>query len=227
MNCLIVDDDQITREFISEYVRRTDFLEDIKTCSNAIDAVNTLEKEEIDLLFLDIEMPEMSGLELLKTLAHPVPTILITSRKDYALESYEYGVIDYLVKPVDYGRFFKAVKKVQEMNLRNAVTRSSDDYVFVKVNNQLIKIKLDDILYIEALADYVLIHMTDQQHIVLMTMKSIAQRLPENFARIHRSYIVNCNHIDSIEDSSVMINKKHLTISNTYKNAFLNHLKML
>ena len=227
MNCLIVDDDQITREFISEYVRRTEFLAGIKTCSNAIEAVNILEKEDIDLLFLDIEMPEMSGLELLKTLSNPVPTILITSRKDYALESYEYGVIDYLVKPVDYGRFFKAVKKAHELQERATVPRLPEDFVFVKVNNQLIKIKLDDILFVEALADYVLIHTIDNQHIVLMTMKTISQRLPENFVRIHRSYIVNCNKIDSIEDSSVLINKRHLTISNTYKNDFLNHLKML
>jgi DNA-binding LytR/AlgR family response regulator len=227
MKCLVVDDDPIIIELISEYIRRTDFLQNFKTASNAAEALNIIDTDEIDLMFLDIEMPNMTGLEMLATLREPVSTVLITSRKDYALESYEYGVIDYLVKPVDYKRFYRAVQKARKLTPQKKAIASPHEHVFIKVNNQLVRIKLNDILYIEALADYVLIHTTEQQYVVLMTMKNILRKLPDNFKRIHRSFIVNCNRIDSIEESSVIINRKHLTISNTYRTEFMNYLKIL
>ena len=228
MNSLIIDDDPLTREFISQYIRRTDFVKLVAVCQDSLEAINFIEENDnIDLLFLDIEMPEMSGLELLKVLKYPIPTILITSQKEYALESYDYGVVDYIVKPVDYVRFVKAIRKVQEQHWRTERLKDSVEYVFVKINSNLVKIFMKDILYIESLADYVLIHTKDHQHIFLSTMKALVQRLPSYFVRIHRSYIVNCRNIDYIEDTSVVINKKMLTISNTYKADFYEHLHLL
>ncbi len=228
MNSLIIDDDPLTREFITEFMRRTEFLRLAGTCESAIEAVNLIEENDnIDLLFLDIEMPEMTGLEMLRVLKSPIPTILITSQRDYALESYEYGVVDFLVKPVDYVRFMKAVRKVQELYFRAEKLKENVEYVFVKVNSNLIKIFLRDIYYIEALADYVLIHTKEHQHIYLSTMKALIQRLPSYFVRIHRSFIVNCRNIDYIEDTAVVINRKVLTISNTYKIDFYNQLNIL
>ncbi len=228
MNSLIIDDDPLTREFISQYIRRTDFVKLVATCQNSLEAINFIEENDnIDLLFLDIEMPEMSGLELLKVLKYPIPTILITSQKEYALESYDYGVVDYIVKPVDYVRFVKAIRKVQEQHWRTEKLKDSVEYVFAKVNSNLVKIFMKDILYIEALADYVLIHTKDHQYIFLSTMKALVQRLPSSFVRIHRSYIVNCRNIDYIEDTAVVINKKMLTISITYKADFYEHLHLL
>jgi DNA-binding LytR/AlgR family response regulator len=228
MNSLIIDDDPLTREFISEYIRRTEFVKLVATCQDGLEAIRFIEENDnIDLLFLDIEMPEMSGLELLKVLKYPIPTILITSQKEYALESYEYGVVDYIVKPVEYVRFVRAIRKVQEQYSRTEKLKDSVEYVFIKVNANLIKVFLRDILYFEALADYVLIHTKDHQYIFLSTMKSLVHRLPSYFVRIHRSYIVNCRNIDYIEDSTVIINRKTLAISNTYKSEFYEHLHIL
>lgn len=228
MNSLIIDDDPITREFLTEYIRRTEFVKLISTCQNGLEAVNLIEENDnIDLLFLDIEMPEMSGLELLKVLKYPIPTILITSQREYALESYEYGVVDYIVKPVDYVRFVKAIRKVQELYLRTEKLKDSVEYIFVKVNNNLIKVFMRDILYIEALSDYVLIHTKEHQYIFLSTMKALVHRLPSNFVRIHRSFIVNTRNIDYIEDTSVVINKKILSISGTYKTDFYESINIL
>jgi DNA-binding LytR/AlgR family response regulator len=228
MNSLIIDDDPLTREFISEYIRRTGFVKLIAACKNGLEAVNIIEENDsIDLLFLDIEMPEMSGLELLKILKYPIPTILITSQKEYALESYDYGVVDYIVKPVEYVRFVRAIRKVQEQYLRTEKLKESVEYVFIKVNSNLVKVFMKDILYIEALADYVLIHTKEHQYIFLSTMKALVHRLPSYFVRIHRSYIVNCRNIDYIEDTAVVINKKMLVISNTYKADFYESLHIL
>lgn len=228
MNSLIIDDDPLTREFITEFIRRTEFLKLAGVCQSAVEAMNVIEENDnIDLLFLDIEMPEMTGLEMLRVLKNPIATILITSQRDYALESYEYGVVDFLVKPVDYVRFVRAVRKVQELYFRAEKLKENVEYVFVKVNSNLIKLFLRDIYYIEALADYVLIHTKDQQYVFLSTMKALIQRLPSYFVRIHRSYIINCRNIDYIEDTAVVINRKVLTISNTYKAEFYNQLNIL
>jgi DNA-binding LytR/AlgR family response regulator len=228
MNSLIIDDDPLTREFITEFIRRTEFLKLAGVCQSAVEAMNVIEENDnIDLLFLDIEMPEMTGLEMLRVLKNPIATILITSQRDYALESYEYGVVDFLVKPVDYVRFVRAVRKVQELYFRAEKLKENVEYVFVKVNSNLIKLFLRDIYYIEALADYVLIHTKDQQYVFLSTMKALIQRLPSYFVRIHRSYIINCRNIDYIEDTAVVINRKVLTISNTYKVEFYNQLNIL
>lgn len=228
MNCLIVDDDPLTCTLVAEYAKRTNFLKKVDTCQNPFDAINLINTNPPDLLFLDIEMPKLNGLQLLQALGDPPPTILITSRTDMAMEAFDIGVIDYLVKPIQYNRFFIAAKKAFDYTMRPNPIQKEGGTAFIKVNNQLLKIRLESVQYIEALADYVIVHLQGgQQHIVLTTMKGIAEKLPSNFVRVHRSYIVNNDHIDFIEDSTVVINKKVIPIGNTYKSNLSSHLKML
>jgi DNA-binding LytR/AlgR family response regulator len=229
MNCLIVDDDPLTCTLVAEYAKKTNFIKRVDITGNPYEAINMLNSNPPDLLFLDIELPEMDGMQLLQALSDPPATVLITSRTDLALEAYDHGVLDYLVKPIKYTRFFLAAKKAFDYadHVKSADAKDSGT-VFAKVNNQLIKLKLDTLLYVEALADYVILHMTGgQQHIVLTTMKGIASKLPENFVRVHRSYIVNSDLIDFIEDSTVVINKKTLPIGNTYRSSLSKNLRMI
>lgn len=229
MRCLVLDDDAITAELIAEFARRENVFQEVDICNNPIDGLKMLEKGKYDVLFLDIEMPEMSGLELLQALKEPVFCILITSKTEHAIEAFEYGVMDYLVKPVRYPRFHAAVQKLQEFLKSRVQTDPNDDNVFIKSSgNQFIKIQLSKILYLESLSDYVSFHMEGgQQYIVLTTMKALAAKLPSNFLRIHRSYLVNYHKIDSVEDDSVTIQKKTIPLGGTYKAILFKHLKML
>jgi DNA-binding LytR/AlgR family response regulator len=228
MTCLIVDDDPMTCTLVAEYAKRTNFIKRVETTLDPYEALNQVNTRPPDLLFLDIEMPEMTGLQMLQAIKDPPATVLITSRTDLALEAYDHGVIDYLVKPIKYQRFYVAAKKALDYSGRFSLVQKEGGTVFIKVNNQLVKIRLEHILFIEALADYVIVHLQNgQQHIVLTTMKGIAEKLPENFIRIHRSYIVNADHIEFIEDASVIVSKKILTIGNTYRNNLAGHIKTL
>lgn len=229
MSCLIVDDDTITAELIAEFARRENIFHEVHTCNNPVTALSMLEKGNYEVLFLDIEMPDMSGLELLQTLKQPVLCILITSKTEHALEAFEYGVIDYLVKPVRYHRFHAAVQKLQEFLKARIHAEPDDDNVFIKAGSQqFIKIQLSKILYLESQSDYVVFYMEGgQQHMVLATMKAMASKLPPNFLRIHRSYLVNYHKIDSVEDDSVTIQKKSIPLSGSYKTLLFTHLKLL
>jgi DNA-binding LytR/AlgR family response regulator len=225
MTCLIVDDEKMSRQIISHFIERTEGLELVKVCESAIEAANFLQQNAVDVVFLDIEMPEMSGMDLIKSLEIIPQVVLITSRTDYAIEAFEHNVVDYLVKPVEYARFVKAVAKVRE-NLQTQQTEAED--LYVKSESKIVKINLKELLYVEALADYVILHTSAQKYIVHSTMKGIEKRLPEkNFIRIHRSYIVNTDKIEHIEDLSVVINKKYLPIGNSYKDAFMKRLNIL
>ncbi len=229
MRCLIVDDDNITAEMIAEFARRENMFSEVSTCNHPVTALSILEKGNYDVLFLDIEMPDMSGLELLQALNQPVLCILITSKTEHAIEAFEYGVIDYLVKPVRYHRFHAAIQKIRDFTKSRLIAEPDDDNVFIKSGSQqFIKIQLSKILYLESQSDYVVFHMEGgQQYMVLATMKAMASKLPSNFLRIHRSYLVNYHKIDTIEDDSVTIQKKHIPLSSSYKAMLFRHLKML
>ncbi len=214
---------------IAEFARRENIFQQVDTSNNPVEALARLEKGAYDVLFLDIEMPEMTGLELLQALKDPVFCILITSKTEHAIEAFEYGVIDYLVKPVRYMRFHAAMQKLQEFLKSRLQTDLDEDNVFIKSSgNQFIKIQLSKVLYLESLADYVNFHMEGgQQHLVLTTMKALISKLPAHFLRIHRSYVVNYHKIDSVEDDSVTIQKKKLPLGGTYKAILFKHLKVL
>lgn len=231
MNCLIVDDEEMSRATIEHFVNQTEMLNLVAQCSNAIEAGNVLREEQIDLLFLDVEMPEMSGIDLIKSLTTPPQIILVTSKKGYAAEAFEYSVVDYLVKPVDYSRFLKAVNKVKERKKQQQVASSVEPKgkeIFIKTDNKIVKVNYADILFVEALADYAVINVKGNKYIIHSTMKGLDQKLPsKSFVRVHRSYIVNIERVESIEDMMVLINEKHIPVGASYKENFMKRLNML
>ncbi|WP_027002275.1 LytR/AlgR family response regulator transcription factor [Hugenholtzia roseola] len=228
MNCLVVDDDEFHRNIVKHFVSKTDGLVLVGETDNAADAFNLIKSKEIDIVFLDVEMPEMTGLDLMKVLDDAPQIILVTSRDNYAVEAFEYSVTDYLVKPINYSRFLKAVNKA-ESNLKAAnVTVENQDEVFVKADNKIVKLRFSEIHFIEALSDYVIINTAQKKYIIHSTMKGLEKKLPEStFIRVHRSYIVNFNRIESIEDLNVVMPTKTIPIGASYKNKFMQKLNLL
>ncbi len=225
---MVVDDESVSRNIVKHYIEKTPFLSFKYECVSAIDALNVLENDFIDVIFLDVEMPEMSGMELIKSLKEPYEIILITSAKDYAIEAFDHSVTDYLVKPIEYGRFLRAANKAKRNIELKYEKKDSTTDIFVRSDSKQVKIKLADILYIEALADYIIIITESNRFIVHSTMKGIEKRLPETtFSRVHRSYIINQDKIDSLEDMTVIINKKVIPIGASYKDSFLKRLNFL
>lgn len=233
MNCIIVDDDNLSRTVLKQLVEQVNFLTLKQECSDSLEAYNLLQKEDIDLVFLDVEMPGLSGLELIKTLEKRPIIILITSKKDYAVEAFELNVADYLIKPVNLQRFTQAVSRAKELydNRDQLVVTNNGkakDYIFVRSNSILTKIKLDDIIYIQALGDYVNIYTADKRSTIHCTLKSMAEKLPENkFYRLHRSYLVAMDHIDSVEDNTAYLGKHPLPIGEQFRKELLRKLHLV
>lgn len=228
MDCLIIDDEEMSRNMVKHFVEQTESLNLVGICSNAIEAANILAKKKVDLLFLDVEMPEMSGYELIGSLSEPPHVIMITSKKDHAAEAFEYNVSDYLLKPLSYPRFLKAVAKVRELgNSVEEVGFFNDNELFVRSDAKIIKVSMEDIFYVEALADYIMIFTQNNKYIVHSTMKGFQGRLPKNkFARVHRSYIINTDKIESIENLFIVMNGKYIPIGALYKDEFMKRLNL-
>lgn len=229
MNCLLVDDDLMSRSTLAHFIGRVDYLNVKGECSSAVEALKILEKEKIDLMFLDIEMPEMNGIEMVKNMQIKPLVILTTSHKEYALDAFEHNVIDYLVKPIEFPRFLKAVTKAKELfDARTPAGTSETDCFFVKRNSVLNKVYVKDILWVEALGDYVTINTADNKFILHLTLKAIERKLPvEKFARVHRSYIVNVENISSVEDDTITIRNNHIPVGAMYKENFMKRLNLL
>lgn len=231
MNCIIIDDDLMSRRIIEEFVNRTDQLNLLSSYENAVDAINAFDgDEDIDLIFLDIEMPEMSGIDFLETLTNPPQIIIISSKDKYALEAFNYDVTDYLLKPISYSRFFKAVNKAN-LRFKNKV-ENKDDEIFIKKNSALVRLKYDDILWVEALENYVIFVTFNEKYTIHFTMKAIEQKLPSNkFTRVHRSFIVNTKGINVIEDNSIIVRthdgKKSIPIGKSYKDKLLGDINLI
>ncbi len=230
LNCMVVDDELVSRSIVNRYIENTNFLNLQFECSNGIEAVNILQEPEadVDLIYLDIEMPEMSGMEFLQSIDRAQEIIVTTSAEDYAVKAFERSVTDYLVKPFEYSRFLKAsVKAKDNIEALNRKNERQHD-IYVKCDSKLIKIDLKDIFYIEALADYVIFVTNQGKHIVHYTMKGIEKRLPGSyFARVHRSYIVNTNKIENLQDLAININGKSIPIGASYKENFMERLNFL
>ena len=234
MDCLIVDDDEITRKTIEKLVRNTDFLNLRGSCSSAVEAYNFFMQNRVDLILLDVMMPEMTGIELIRSLGDNKPKIiLITSEKGFASEAFDHDVVDFITKPVTADRFYKAVLKVRKI-YEKEITRptgpaASQPYLFVKADSRYVKINSGDILYIEALADYVSIYTTTEDRFVIhSTMKSIEEKLPQpDFIRIHNSFIVRLDKITSIEDNTVALGKKLFPVSRSHKKDLMDRLRLL
>jgi len=219
---LIIDDEPLALDIIETYIDKIPDLELVAKCDNAIEANEILQKEEIDLVFLDIQMPQMTGIELIKSLSNPPKFVFTTAYAEYAVEGFELNAVDYLVKPIAFDRFFKAVNKAKEaMDPKTSVT-NSDDFFFVKADKKLIKIHFNEILYIEGLKDYVIIKKETGRVIALQTMKSLQSKLPSDlFMRVHRSFIVNIGKIKAVVGNSIEIieggKPKSIPIGKNYK----------
>ena len=201
---LIVDDEPLALDIIESYIEKIPDLELVARCDNAISANEILQKEHIDLIVLDIQMPQMTGIELIKSLRKAPKVIFTTAYSEYAVEGFELDALDYLLKPVAFDRFMKAVNKVTD-GTEKPNTASEDDYFFVKADKKLIKIHFNEILYIEGLKDYVIIKKETGRVIALQTMKSLEAKLPSNiFMRVHRSYIVNIAKIKAVVGLSLI-----------------------
>jgi DNA-binding LytR/AlgR family response regulator len=229
LDCIIVDDDRLSIELLKKLVEQTEDLNLLETFQNPVDAIKFLSSNEVHLLFLDVEMPGMTGLELLNSLKVVPEVVLVTSKKEYALKAFEFDVTDYLLKPATYSRFLKAVEKVRE-NLKQDTSRIEfrGDYIFVKSDSALVKLDMRDILWVEALADYVAIVTPRKKYVAHSTMKSIEAKLPSSqFLRIHRSYIVRIDKIDAIEDNTVVIQSKMIPVGGTFRDRLMDSLDFI
>lgn len=229
INCIIIDDEPLARKGIKEYVADVDFLNLAGEFDTALKAVELLNTGPVQLIFLDIQMPKINGLEFLKTLQHPPPVIFTTAYPQHALEGFELNALDYLVKPVSFDRFLKAAMKAKEyyeVRQKNNITEASqDNYFFVKADNKLVRIYFDEILFIEALQNYVTIHTTDKKYITYLTFKSVEEYLPaDKFIKTHKSYIVSASKIESIEGSDIRIGTHYIPISRNEKEEVMERL---
>jgi DNA-binding LytR/AlgR family response regulator len=231
MNCIIIDDDLMSRRVIEEFVGRTEQLNLLNSYENAVDAINAFNTgEDVDLIFLDIEMPEMSGIDFLETLQNPPQIIIVSSKEKYALDAFNYDVTDYLLKPVSYSRFFKAINKAN-IRFKNKVD-TKDDEIFIKKNSALVRLKYEQILWVEALENYVIFNTYNDKYTIHFTMKAIEQKLPNSmFTRVHRSFIVNTRSINLIEDNSIIINTKEgsktIPIGKSYKDKLMGDINLM
>ena len=231
MRCLIIDDNKMARMAMKKLVSQVPMLELVAECENPMEAYQYINTKAVDLLLLDIEMPGMTGLELTKNLGNNKPLIIFTTAKtDYAVEAFELNVIDYVVKPVSPARFLQAIDRASEAlaSLKQEVNVQNLEFVFVKDNGVLKRINTDDILYLEAMGDYVKVHTPQRFHVLHSTLKAIEEKLPaDKFLRVHRSYIVSFNKIDSIQEGTIFIGKNTIPIADTYRPVLNKRLNLL
>ncbi|MBA4851143.1 LytTR family DNA-binding domain-containing protein [Emticicia sp. BO119] len=221
-SCLIVDDEPLAVALMENHVRQVPFLILAGKCFNAMEAIAFLEKNEVDLIFLDIEMPYLTGMQLKSFLPEKQKVIFTTAYSEFAIESYEKNAFDYLLKPITFERFLKSVKRLQgSESVKPVMSNSTDAHIFVKSGREIIKLEYDDILFIEGLKDYVSLVTETDKVITYKLMRELEESLPANFARVHLSYIINCNKIRKISDNQVIIQEKSIPISEKYRERFL------
>jgi len=228
MNTIIIDDEMPAIKILSQFTAKIPFLNVKAITTNPFEVLEVLSKEKIDLLFTDIEMPDLSGVELVRSLEQKPFVIFTTAYENYALKGYELDVVDYLVKPIRFERFLKAVNKANNLfNLKHQLgAKRQIEYLTIKVEYKTVKIALDDIIYIEGLKDYVKIFTTKTMHLTRLNLKGIESKLPvSNFYRIHRSYIVALSKIESYQKSQVLIRDKIIPIGDSYRDNFLDIVK--
>ncbi len=230
LRCLAIDDEPLALELLEDNISKVPYLQLVDKCSNPMEAMKLLQEQTVDLIFLDIQMPGLTGLQFIQSLSERPMIILITAYEKFALEGFNLDVVDYLVKPVSFERFVKACNKAQDLNqLRTkskepAQAGKTADYIFVNVDYSLLKVVLDDIMWIEGLKDYIKIFLKSSSRPVItrMTMKLIEDLLPgERFIRIHKSYIVAVSHITSVRKTSVFVGAEELPVSPTYQEALV------
>ena len=229
INCIIVDDEPLARKGLEEYVQDTELLQLQGTFDTALKATDILMTGKIELLLLDIQMPKITGLEFLKTLVNPPLTILTTAYPEYALQAFDLNVLDYLLKPFSFERFLKAVMKaksfletVQQPSAPASIENAADAYFFLKTENKLVKIAYEEVLFVEALQNYVAVHTKGKKYLSYLTIKSVEEQLPAHrFIKIHKSYLVAANKVESIEGNEIKIGPHQIPISRNNKEEVL------
>ncbi|MDN5205532.1 LytTR family DNA-binding domain-containing protein [Fulvivirgaceae bacterium BMA10] len=214
IRCLAIDDERVALDIIEEYVNRIDNLALVARINDPVEAINFLKGNKIDLIFLDIQMPQLSGIEMLETFAELPPVILTTAFHEYSLKGYEFNVVDYLLKPIAFSRFLKSIRKYENMLSER---QTSSGFLEVKSDKRVHKISLKDLYYIESLGNYVIFHLSNKQLISYVSLNQLTQSLPSYFLRIHRSYIINKQYIISYNQENIEIKNKYLPIGRSYK----------
>ena len=229
MKCLVVDDDKLSRGILEDLISDTSSLELVASCDDPIKAFNIIKESKIDLLFLDIKMPKMDGISMLKALSPLPQVILVTSHDEYAVESYEYDVTDFVKKPISTARFLKAVEKANKrFNTDASLFTTKGETIFIKSDSKLVQINTHKIFWIEALGNYMRVITEDGKYTILSTMKDVANKLPsDEFVRVHRSFIVRLDKIESIEDNYIVINNNQINIGKAYKEGLSGKLNLL
>ncbi|WP_159467774.1 LytTR family DNA-binding domain-containing protein [Dyadobacter sp. 3J3] len=232
LNCVIVDDEPLAREGIANYVREIDFLHLTGTCENPVELIKMLDENPVDLIFLDIQMPKMSGIDFLKIIKNPPLVVITTAFPSFALESFQLDVLDYLLKPITFERFFKAASKAKEYHqlINRDITNGNSpeaaaDYFFVKCGNKYEKIILADILFIEGMQNYVTIYTDKGKFVTLLYMKNLEQNLDSRFfIRVHKSYIVSVNRVEGIEGNEIFIQSHRIPVSRNHREQVLKQI---
>lgn len=222
VQCLIVDDESIAQRIIVSYLNDLSGYELVGTCRNAMEAMDVLNQHQVDLMFLDIEMPKLKGLDFLKILKNPPAVILTTAHRNYALESYDYEILDYLLKPISFERFIKAVSRFKPKGLERESSGLKEDllvskFLYVKSERKTIKLSLSDIFYIEGMNNYLIIHTGKKRLVVYRSMSDLLSELDDRFIRIHKSYIINKNKVESFNKEGVNLMNKDIPVGKTYR----------
>lgn len=224
MRCIIVDDEPLAHEILSDYILKTGNLQLVATYTNPIEAFASIDTDQIELIFLDVQMPELTGIQFLKLLGNKCKVILTTAYTDYAYDGFEHNVIDYLLKPISFDRFNRAIQKISSDDTEQKYLHQIDEnkeQVFIKTEHKIVRVNLGDILYVEGLKDYISIYTKDERILTLMNMKKMEEILPsKRFMRVHKSYIVSFEKIDSIEKNRIYIQSNGIPIGDTYKDEF-------
>ena len=232
INCVIIDDEPLARKGLREYISDVDFLHLAGEYDNPLKATEMISGGEAQLLFLDIQMPKITGLDFMKTLQRPVPVIFTTAFPQYALDGFELNALDYLVKPISFDRFLKAALKAKEyyeVRQKNDADKTpvaeAGEYFFIKADNKLVKVSFNDILFIEALQNYVVVHTQEKKLITYLTFKSVEEYLPSlQFIKVHKSFIVSAAKIDSIDGNDIRIAQHHIPVSRNLKDEVMDKL---
>jgi Response regulator of the LytR/AlgR family len=230
LRCLVIDDEPLAIDVIENYLQRLN-VQSISRCENAIDAFQLISKQEFDLIFLDIEMPMLTGLDLLKSLHNPTGIIITTAYRDYAVEGFEFEVIDYLVKPIPFPRFMKAMERAIKMSRTSAVStdpvaaESENEAIFLKVDRKFVRVLIRDILYIESLKDYIRVKTTTDSLVSYQSLTSITEKLPaDKFLRVHRSFTIAIDKVSVIQGSYLEIGDKLIPISREHRQEVLRRI---
>lgn len=231
IKCIVVDDEPVAREIIESYLQKIQNIELIKSCKNVVEALKVLNSQSVDLIFLDINMPEISGLTLAKSVNNNTKIIFTTAYREYAVEGFDLQAVDYLLKPISFERFLQAVQKYFDLHVsvKTSEKESNESYqdsIFIRSDRKMVKVRFEDIEYIESLSDYIKVHTKADTLITRETIKNVESKLPtRDFLRVHRSFIVSVNAIDSYTNEYVEVGKKAIPISRSYKETVLEKLQ--